>query len=110
MERVLNSMKKLCFYIFYLLMGLLTACEPMVFGIPQSQWNQLTLDQKNQVIAGYNERQAINAQNAPLQNAINTAGSLIQANQLNQNNTVVNPLPPNPPDFAPAPLPSAPPF
>ncbi len=60
---------------------LLTACEPQTFGVPQSTWNTLSPEQKQQVIAGYNQRQQIDAENAPIQNAINTAGLLINSSQ-----------------------------
>lgn len=45
---------------FNLLSGLvfltLAACqstEPSILGVPKSQWNHLTLDQQNSIIAGY---------------------------------------------------------
>lgn len=69
----------------YFLLGslfslLLIGCqppEPVVFGMPQSQWNTLTRDQQNQVIQGYNEQQRINAQNAPIENAISAAQTIL---------------------------------
>jgi hypothetical protein len=57
-------MKKL----FFLLIApfLLTACgPPLVFGIPQEQWNQLNEQQRSQVIAGYNQKKTAEAQVAP---------------------------------------------
>lgn len=66
-----------------MMMGLLTACgpqQPMVFGVPQSQWNSLTNSEKQQVINGYNQRRNIDAQNAPINNAIGAASDLIQQN------------------------------
>lgn len=68
-------MKKLLLLIPLVL--LLAACEPNVFGVPQSTWNTLSPEQKQQVIAGYNQRQQTDAENAPIQNAINTAGFVL---------------------------------
>ena len=44
--------------------------EPTVFGMPQSEWNQLTPKQKQSVIDGYNQRKQIEAENAPIESAI----------------------------------------
>ncbi len=54
--------------------------QPTVFGVPQNQWNSLSKSEKQQVIKGYNQRQRIDAQNAPLNNAINEASGIIQQN------------------------------
>lgn len=51
--------------------------EQMVFGVPQSQWNQLTPAQQQSVIDGYNQRQRIQAENAPLESAIGAAQQVI---------------------------------
>lgn len=61
----------------------LTGCntEPTVFGVPQSQWNTLTPSQKQQVIKGYNEQQRIAAENAPLDDAISAAQSMVNNRQ-----------------------------
>lgn len=59
---------------------LLAACqppEPTMFGVPVSTWNTLTPSQKQQVIDGYNERRLVQEQNAPIENAINTAGTIL---------------------------------
>ena len=62
-------MKKLLFLLT--VPFLLTACgPPLVFGIPQEQWNSLNQQQRAQVIAGYNQQQAINAQMAPVTAAV----------------------------------------
>lgn len=45
--------------------------EPMVFGVPQSQWQTLTRDQQNEVIRGYNQRQQQAEANAPFIAAVN---------------------------------------
>ncbi|BBB14549.1 hypothetical protein RVIR1_00050 [Candidatus Rickettsiella viridis] len=51
---------------------LLTACgPPLVFGIPQQQWDQLNQQQRSQVIAGYNKQKVAEAQMAPLTQAVN---------------------------------------
>jgi|GEM_PF-3890314 hypothetical protein len=48
-------MKKLPFLL--LSSFLLVACGPLlVFGVPQQQWDQLTEQQRNDVIAAYNQR------------------------------------------------------
>lgn len=58
-------MKKLFF--FLIVPFLLVACgPPLVFGIPQDQWDQLSPQQRNQVIAGYNQRKYVETQLAPL--------------------------------------------
>ena len=63
---------------FCLIAMLLSSCsEPTVFGIPQSQWNNLSSPQKQQVIDGYNQRQAIKEQNAPIESAIDAAGTIL---------------------------------
>lgn len=62
----------------------LTACqpaEPTVFGVKQSVWKTLTSSEKKQVIQGYNERQKINAQNAPIDNAIGATAAAVQNKQ-----------------------------
>ena len=51
---------------------LLTACgPPLVFGIPQEQWNQLNQQQRSQVIAGYNQKKTAEAQVASFRSAAN---------------------------------------
>jgi hypothetical protein len=51
---------------------LLAACgPPLIFGIPQEQWDQLDQQQRQQVIEGYNQRQTAEAQAAPLTAAVN---------------------------------------
>lgn len=51
---------------------LLTACgPPLVFGIPQEQWDQLNQQQRSQVIAGYNQQKTAEAQVAPFTAAAN---------------------------------------
>jgi hypothetical protein len=39
---------------------------PLIFGIPQDQWDQLNQQQLSQVIVGYNQRSQTEAQVAPL--------------------------------------------
>lgn len=63
---------------------LLSACappEPMMFGIPQSQWQTLTKQQQNAVIEGYNARKATQTANQPYYAAINASQQLIEASQ-----------------------------
>lgn len=66
----------ICFLLFGMLM--LNACEPMMFGIPQSQWNQLNQTQQQQVIQGYYAKQEIDAQNKPIVDAISATESVLQ--------------------------------
>jgi hypothetical protein len=73
-----------------------TPPQPMMFGVPQTQWNTLTQQQKQQVIQGYNQRQRINAQNAPINNAISDASSIIRNNNYYKNNPGFAPMPPMP--------------
>jgi hypothetical protein len=55
-----------------------TPPEPTMFGVRQSQWQQLTPEQQTEVIKGYNERAQIDAQNAPIINAINAGSTVAQ--------------------------------
>jgi hypothetical protein len=84
-----------------------TPPEPTVFGIPQSQWNTLSPGEKQQVIKGYNQREKINAQNAPINNAIGAASSLIQQNNQykHMHDNFAPPPMPAMPDFTPPPMP-----
>ena len=60
-------MKKLTYSLLFIFPFLLAACgPPMVFGIPQEQWDHLTQQQRSQVIEGYNQRQQTEARVAPL--------------------------------------------
>ena len=45
-----------------LLLSLLTACTPRVFGIPEERWQQLTEEQRLEAIRGYNERELLRQQ------------------------------------------------
>jgi len=48
-------MKRLLF--LFLSTLLLSACSPfLIFGVPPQQWDQLTTEQRNDVIAAYNQR------------------------------------------------------
>lgn len=63
----LKLMKYLDFLFLIIFPFLLVACgPPSVFGIPQEQWDQLNQQQRDQVIAGYNQRQQTEAQVAPI--------------------------------------------
>jgi hypothetical protein len=65
------NMKILTCSLLLILPFLLVACgPPLVFGVPQEQWNQLNQQQRNKVIEGYNQRKQIQAQVAPLNAAI----------------------------------------
>jgi hypothetical protein len=55
--------------------------EPEVFGVPQSQWSQLTPEQQNAAIQGYNERKRIEKVNEPLNAAIDVADTAIWRQQ-----------------------------
>ena len=64
--------------------GLISGCvqqqapsQPMIFGIPEQQWNILTSDQQNQVIAGYNRQNEINNQQKIVSTIMDTARSVI---------------------------------
>ena len=57
------------------LMLALAACEPTLFGMPQSQFSQLPKEQQQQVIESYNRQQEIKTQNAPLENLIGVLGT-----------------------------------
>ena len=68
-------MKKL--FIISSLMFALTACEPTIFGMPQSQFSQLSKEQQRQVIDSYNRQQEIRTQNAPAENLIGVLGTAV---------------------------------
>lgn len=57
----------------------MTPATPTYFGVPENQWHQLTPEQQNEVIRGYNQRQQQKTANAPYMAAIGMANSL--ANQ-----------------------------
>lgn len=64
-------MKKLTYSLLFMFPFLLAACgPPMIFGIPQEQWDQLNQQQRSQVIAGYNQCEQTKAQVAPLVAAV----------------------------------------
>jgi|GEM_PF-2531639 len=66
------------FFLYILTICALSACERSMFGVPESQWNQLTKQQQDEVIRGYNEQQRIKQQNAVFMSAIDTAGYIIK--------------------------------
>ncbi len=53
--------------------------EPMVFGVPQSQWDGLNDEQQAQVIDGYNQKQQQQTENEPWLQAIGLAGDVLAA-------------------------------
>ena len=57
---------------------LLMGCEPMMFGMPESQFQSLTPAQQQKIIQGYNRQKEIEAQNAPLNALVDVAGSVVQ--------------------------------
>ena len=92
-----------------LFLGGCTPPEPTMFGIPQSQWNQLSPAEKREVIKGYNEQQKINAQNAPVESLISGAQSVIEQKQAEdawRKSTKLPPLP-APPAMPAMPAPPA---
>ena len=63
---------------FALLLAACTAFEPKIFDVPQSQWVQMTPEQQQEVIRGYNERKKMEQANEMIQSTIKTAGEVIQ--------------------------------
>lgn len=61
----------------------ITGCafEPHMFGIPQSQWNTLDAEQRQEVIRGYNDRRTTEAQVEPLNRAVDTLGGYLTNQQ-----------------------------
>lgn len=59
----------------------LMGCERSMFGMPESQFNQLTPEQKQQVIESYNERKLQETRNAPIYAAIGALGSAAKLNK-----------------------------
>jgi len=45
-----------------LLLAVLGGCTPTVFGVPETQWAQMTQTQRQLAISGYNERQLVREQ------------------------------------------------
>ena len=75
---MLNRIIQFLFLSFFSLT--LIACatpEPQVFGVPQSEWNQLSKDQQDQVIRAYNERQQTKEVNKPMSDFIDAAKDVI---------------------------------
>lgn len=63
---------------------LLAGCgptQPMMFGIPKTQFEQLSPSQKTAVINQYNQQQAQKAKDQQVWNLIGAAGSLIHGSQ-----------------------------
>ena len=88
-----------------------TACtppEPTVFGIPQSQWNTLTAEQRADVIRGYNEQQAIKERNVPIQAAIGAASNIAEQEQYHKYHRHHDYFQPVNPPMPPFPSPSIP--
>ncbi len=95
MKRILSGV-----LVVSLIAAVLVGCgpsQPSVFGVPQSQWNSLSNSEKKQVIQGYNQKQRIEAQTAPLNNAINEASDIIQQN--NNYKHMQSNFPTTPPNF-----------
>lgn len=55
----------------------LTACEPTIFGMNEKQFNQLTPQQKQQVIDSYNRQQEIEAQNKPIEDLVGALNNAV---------------------------------
>lgn len=63
-SRMKNIIKIIAVSVFFFFVVGCQPLEPLIFGVPQSQWYTLTQAQKNAVIRSYNRQQEINAQNA----------------------------------------------
>ena len=55
-------MRTVYFLICLILLFIISACAPTIFGVPQDQWNQMSAEQRQTAIEGYNERARIQAQ------------------------------------------------
>lgn len=109
-----NVLRSLFFTLnIFLVTVCLTGCQPTVFGVPQDQWNQLTPQQKSQIIDAYNQRKQTNAENAPIMAAIGAASSTLN-NSINHRDMNTNTNPPASPsipddsDFNPPAMPNIP--
>lgn len=73
--------KILAWMVFTTLTGYLSACAsdqpPMMFGMPQNQFQQLTVEQQNQVIAAYNQQQQTQAQSEMVTDVIDSVAGAI---------------------------------
>jgi hypothetical protein len=57
---------------------LLAGCEAQMFGMPETQFHQLTPFEKQQVIDSYNRRQEIKQQNQPMESLIGVLGTAVE--------------------------------
>ena len=87
-----------------LLLAMLSGCKPptpTIFGVSLETWQTLTPQERKEVIKGYNERERIQTQNAPINNAIGAASAIEQQRQWQKNwddNQMHSPIPmPAPP-------------
>lgn len=69
------------FFIGLFALCTLTACESEMFGMPESQFAQLTPEQKQQVIQAHNERKLQETKNAPIYAAIGALGNTAKINK-----------------------------
>ena len=60
---------------------LLSACEQSLFGMPQSEFNQLNAQQKQQVITAYNQREQIRVENEPYEALLGAVGTAIHVHK-----------------------------
>ena len=44
------------------LMLLISGCTPYIYGVPKPQWDQMTTNQRDEAIRGYNERERVREQ------------------------------------------------
>jgi uncharacterized lipoprotein YajG len=94
-----KNMQKSTFLLLLSIPFLLAACEmplPLVFGVPQDQWDQLSQQQRSQVIEGYNQREQTKAQVEPLVAAVDALAAK------NSNSAPAIPSPPAPAAAQPA--------
>jgi hypothetical protein len=55
-------MRTAAFLICFLALFTISACAPVIYGVPEEQWNQMTPAQRQAAIEGYNERAKIREQ------------------------------------------------
>lgn len=71
------TMKRLCYGLIIAIACGLVGCEAMMFGMPESQFNSLSPNEKKAVIASYNKRKEIEKKNEPLNALVGVLGSSV---------------------------------
>jgi hypothetical protein len=55
-------MRTIYFLICFVVLFIISTCTPLIYGVPEEQWNQMSPAQRQATIEGYNERARIQAE------------------------------------------------